>query len=733
MPVLDPKYIQSMPLQQVIFDNLGNALSNGQIFYYKDSARTVLKPVYELSGVVGNEYTYAELPNPLVLSAIGSFVDDSGNNLPGVYYYPYDEDGELELYYIVVQNEDGVEQFTVQAQPNIIVDSTPGTLVANSDNILANPQFAQVSFNGNAALTISVTTTGQETQIAPDWSIIASGTSGTLTVTLVKPTAINIPTQPPYLLDIAQASLTGSVILKQRLTASPRIYAGDFLSATLTARSMDNQEHLITMVYTPSSGTPVTLISENLPSSGYSTLKNTVALDGTINTDAAPSGYVDILISIPNGAHIQISSLQIAGVDNINSEVSFIQQSTARQIDHLFHYYYDSIIMQPKSSILVGWNFPVNPWQFTPFTGGNSTGIEYTADQTILVSQNYILTGSTGHISYKVASGVNGMGYQVSALDNTSQFGIMQYIPTVTCMPYFNYKMSALVNLRLITVVSSSIRIKMRLFYRASQPSPISQTEPIAAWGNGADPTPAAGWTAVAPLNDPAYTISTTSANYSFNSFQLPAPSSQNMVIICMVYTIDNMHAGHPDSIIFNNISLVRNDFAIGSNPLTYDETYKQCQFFYEKSTEPGVSVWTGSNADVGIQQLMMPAQSFNNPSPSVTAYVDMYPGAFEIKYTVPKVTVSPVVNIYAPSTGTEGDVDCTLTYLNGGVTFTTATASVTMSDFWNAASISSQSVTFTQKNGTAIISNNGATQNTDSPCGYISYHYEVDGRMGLY
>jgi len=136
---LDPKYIIAPALEQYYVDkDTGLPLSNGTLEFFSDVNRADHKPIYTISGSAPN-YTYTELPNPLPLSAVGTPEDEAGNNIIP-YYYPYDEDGNVELYYVVCKSEDDVEQFTREAWPNF---AGPGadTQADNTFNYVPNGQF----------------------------------------------------------------------------------------------------------------------------------------------------------------------------------------------------------------------------------------------------------------------------------------------------------------------------------------------------------------------------------------------------------------------------------------------------------------------------------------------------------------------------------------------------------------------------------------------------------------
>lgn len=135
---LDPRYLIAPALEQFYINKqTGLPLANGKITFYKDNQRTRLKPIYTLSGSPPN-YSYVELPNPLFLSAIGTIQDSNGNNVIP-FYFPYDKQGNLELYYVTVYSHDGMLQFTREGWPTIILTSQQEQ--AELGNFIPNGQF----------------------------------------------------------------------------------------------------------------------------------------------------------------------------------------------------------------------------------------------------------------------------------------------------------------------------------------------------------------------------------------------------------------------------------------------------------------------------------------------------------------------------------------------------------------------------------------------------------------
>ena len=143
---LDPRYLIAPALEHAYIDKKsGLPLANGIIAFYQDKQRTVLKPIYTLSG--DPSHTYVALPNPLRLSAVGTIQDANGNNVLPC-YFPYDEQGNVELYYITVESMDGQLQFTREAWPNTSIEQNNHekeliNLIPNGQFLLHNSISAQ--------------------------------------------------------------------------------------------------------------------------------------------------------------------------------------------------------------------------------------------------------------------------------------------------------------------------------------------------------------------------------------------------------------------------------------------------------------------------------------------------------------------------------------------------------------------------------------------------------------
>lgn len=175
MPGLDPRFVLAPSLQMYFVDKLtGEPLSGGIVTFYSDENRTQLKPVYEISGTPPN-YVYTPLPNPVILSGVGTFQDDSGNDvLP--YYFPYDgtpdnSNGDVELYYITVTDANNLSQFVREGWPNVSSNGSGGTTFNSSSNLVINNIFTnnigqtQVAIPNTTVLAPGAHTSFQTTDI----------------------------------------------------------------------------------------------------------------------------------------------------------------------------------------------------------------------------------------------------------------------------------------------------------------------------------------------------------------------------------------------------------------------------------------------------------------------------------------------------------------------------------------------------------------------------------------
>jgi hypothetical protein len=166
MPIDTSKLVVAPVLQDYLVDKAtGEALTAGVVTCYKDNSRNTLKNWYYQSGVYPN-YTYIALPNPLTLSAAGTIVDESGNDvLPMFYPFAESDHSTRETYYITVVNSTGTSQFTRQNFPFEGTPSGPVTIATPTlQNTIINNRFWRAgnsSSSVNSAGVVTVTLTNE--------------------------------------------------------------------------------------------------------------------------------------------------------------------------------------------------------------------------------------------------------------------------------------------------------------------------------------------------------------------------------------------------------------------------------------------------------------------------------------------------------------------------------------------------------------------------------------------
>jgi len=746
-----PLYIPFQGLQTYFVNKLdGSPLSQGKVKFFKDNNRTVSKDVFQQVLQADGSYHFVDIGSEITLSNVGTFADINGNDIQ-VYAFPYtgneDAPGTVELYFIEIYAADppistGALQFTREAQPpNVVIDENPIDIFESTDNELSNPQFVEISFVPDPVTTaavFNVSGTNQETEIAPGWTIVTTGT-GSVTVKQVAIVDNTIPSNPPYAIDINSAGIT-DIYLRQRLEASPRLLLNGFISGYFLAANVGSATQLLfQMEYVPSQATAQTFLicqGTNAPNTKLTPISGTVATTPNplfYNHNPAPAGYVDIEIIFPALTHVQISSVQITGVQNENSSVEFLEQSTNRQIDHLFHYYKDSILLQPKESILTGWVFGLNPFQFRDFTPANLADNAYVCDQTIAVQQNYVASATGNNILIGQGTAANNYPLNVQAVTVNNKFAIVQYIDPYDLYALWGNNLSAMVRAKITTSNASNIRFKMQLYYKPTLPNKVAQNDPIASWlpAAGAEPSFSGGWIKIQAFSDPVYYLTSSYQNFIFNQFTLPALAGADQTLAVVIYTIDSMvSTGTADSIQIDTVSLIPNDFALDATPLTFDETLERCQYYYEKSYPIGVLPGTITNEN---------AKYIAMPSLFGTLNHQAYPTVFEINYQTIKRAIPKIVSIFNPATGAGGPVGTTAQVrvrafaINvGGSGATIGTADTLISSGWNTLSSSTKRYTFDASTTLPLIINTAAGLTVSRASAGINYHYAVDARMGI-
>lgn len=530
--------------------------------------------------------------NPIQLTAAGTLPVD-------VYF-----DQNLEYRIAIRQGDDESDPLIwliENYKPNGGGGDTPITSGAlTSDNQMTNPQFAQISFEPSIVITNQ--TNPDPIEVAPGWTLVLTGT-GSATITreaLVSTDAI--PTNAPYALRLnltGWVSSGGAAYLRQRFDESGNLWAEKHVSTSLTAK-VDGSNAFISVTMVDSNGTALgTLLPSNTQiDADYTEFTNSVLFPAASNTDVPPAAWVEYRVNFLGTMDIFLTSLQVVSSSD-DIPFTYEQETIQRQADHTFHFYQDELIIKPKDTILTAWNFALNPFQFVDRASApTASAAQYIADQTIIWQETgaaVIQTGSTTVANRRVLELKAN-----TAASSDNKFALIQYIDPTTIRPYWSYFVSSLVRARLVTENATTVRFKMRLIYRSDAPPTIGAAEPFTGFdATTGDPNLAADWFALAPKNDPIYTLpnandpETASGNafpsFSFDEFALPNADAAAMTLGIAIYTLDDMNNSSPeDSILVESISLVPNRFAVQVNPKTFDQVLQECQYYYQKSFPVG-------------------------------------------------------------------------------------------------------------------------------------------------
>jgi hypothetical protein len=645
--MLDSRYVISRDLEPLLLDkDTGAPLANGYVYFYQDLARTTLMPVYELTGAPPN-YTYTQLPNPIRLSALGTIQNNNGDNV-ALYYYPWSStavDAVLQQYYVVVQNENQVEQFTREAWPNYFGEQGGGNVTGQYlPNLIANPQFAFISFVPGTTLTVSSPGAATVvTPIAPEWSLsVTFSAAGSLTVAQTPVAGSSqYPTNPPYTLDITPIANVVSVTLIQRLSRTPDIWSpatGGMNGYVATNITLGNNT-TATITYAPSqatAGNPQTILTTTNLTGSYREYSTTTQLLPAANTDTSTAGYVDIKIALSPTGPSSITSVQVVGIETNLTNIPYQQVPVRMQQSGLIDVIVEDLAYKPISSYLVGWDFALNPAQFLgPTLAASAAGANtsrYVWDQTIVFQ--------SANNGPAVSRGTNGC--LTLTATNTTQFALVQYLEQSVARMILNDRNS--VNVAAFTNQVAGLNCKISLWYTtdASLPSCAANNSIVATLTAAGKPATFNGnWTEVprSGLGDATFTIgaspNTTNFNdYGFSGWDMEGIAATNTATYFAI-VVGSASLTAANVVNIDSISLVPGNVPTRPAPETGGIAQIRCFRYYEKSFEPGTIPATGVTLGVdSFAQTNAAASTIYAPSNS---------------YIAVKVIINPLVTIYNP------------------------------------------------------------------------------------
>ena len=593
-----------------------------------------------------------------------------------------------------------------------------------SDNQITNPQFANILFS--SPYEVSSLSGPVSIEVSPGWFLDLTGI-GNVTLTQVPlDSSVTNPTNAPYALRIQlSGTWTGTPVLRQRFNQNGVLWASKWVSSSVTARVESDVPIQITGLLVDSQGAPLVEVLRATINSTFNEYRGHGFVPVSTNTDTPPDAWIDFKITLPTTTDIFLTSIQLVESD-APLEYAYEQDTVERQIDHNFHYYFDSVVFQAKSSILTGWSFSLNPYQFITSTLTTVTNqCQYIADQTILYQAN---GGSTVLSGQSPASSRAGLAIKAVASAADNRFAIIQYIDPATCRSYWGYLMSALVRARISTTHGTEVGIKVRLIVSTTLPATINSTNPIVSW-TGTDPVFAGQWTAIVPENDPVYILQNSQGangafdSYSFIRMLLSAMATTTQVLGIVVYTTNDLNSssGTEDYITFDEVSLVPNEFACATNVKTFDQVLQECQFYYEKSFPLAVLPGTAS-ADGYLSQ----KQGATTGGLGVAMEINQ----FTIDFNTVKRAIPAAGNMTIYSAGSSGAADNIRGIIyTGGAPAVGGTGDISVSTYFTFSSPSQKRVTYIGHDNGVFFGAVGSINNLFS---LAQFHYTADVRLGI-
>lgn len=639
---LDERYFVTADLEEYFVDkDSGLPLAGGTLTFYRDVARNTPKTVFQLSGAPPN-YTYTALPNPVDLSSVGTVQNAGGDNVV-IYYFPFDDEGNLDLYYVVCRDTNGVEQFTREAWPNITAADDPVQNDFPIQNQISNAQFTQVFINENQDTVYSVSAaTNQVFSFAPNWDFVISGT-GTVTVRRIAiPGNDNVVTSPPYVLDITLSGGISDCKLRQRFNVNSGLWASTadkpiFLAGTVIARNEGAGTTGIQMLYAESSGgLPVTIIDAAFDNSGYQLLTGVTAaaVPASTNTDIGNDGYVDVYLSFNPSSHVRISSIQVVPtLDEAGGNfLQYDANSSNREQAFMGDYYIPRLNSRPSGSLLTAWDFPLNPFQFAA-SGNIGATAAYICDQTIA------LRGATGAVAFDKNPVTSAL--RLVTAGNNDAFYLMQYLSGAEARKILGTPLSVNV-FGYVTSVSDDVTMRVYLFRAPSTSTiPTLPTSIGTVATDGEFTLTAVGWTeiprsgldtatAILPVVATNPELNNPENDMGFTGWEIvDSTQISNTDKFAIVVTFGYIDAS--TTLNIHSISLIPSDIPARPAPESFDEVVRKCQYYYEKTYN--LNVYAGTLTQAGIiTEEQQPAISGGN----YTAYPLTIPVRYNTRKRIP-------------------------------------------------------------------------------------------------
>lgn len=720
---LDERYIVASDIEQYYVNkDTGLPLANGTLTFYRDAARNVPKEVFQLSGFPPN-YTYTSMGAQITLSAVGT-VQNSGGDNEVIYYFPFDTEGNLDLYYIDVRDENGIQQFTREAWPNVTSGSDPSKDQSGLQNQISNTTFTNVFINEGKTTTYTVTAANSQVfEFAPNWDFIISGTGTVIVQRIAVSGNEKVPTSPPYVLDVQVSVGITACFLRQRFLYNSGLWASTanaplFLAGSYVARSESVGTTGIQMFYQTSAGASPVLIVDGSFQGAYQLISGstTAMIPPSTDTNVGIAGYIDIYLSFITGSHVRVSSIQV--IPTASSTINLVHydvDSSNRNEAYQGDYYIPRSSSKRIASYLVGWDFSFNPYQFGG-SGNITTTASYIADQTIAAC-------SSGTVAWSSTSNSAGIEFNTASANNS--FYLLQYLTGPDAYTMVSTRLAS--NIFAYQGSSAVDRAVLRIYLFRGPASSVIPTLPNTIGTIAPDGTftlTAANWTAIprSGLDIPQATINKLTVNtdinnlindFGFSGWEI----TDNAQIIDTVNFAMVVTVHYPDistNIVVESISLVPGDLPCRPALETFDETLRKCQYYYETTYPIGTIPGTITSDGALIQ---------NFQSQFVAGSSVLYAKTFTINFKTVKRFI-PIMRIYSPTSPTINLLHAVVR--DPGVSV--ADGFPPIFSFWTYGNLGIYAVILSANTPTAIVSKifNPADE------AYYEYHYESDSRLGI-
>ncbi len=621
---------------------------------------------------------------------------------------------------------------------------TPGnTALLTADNMITNPQFADVYFypesgSTNPSFTFAPGSSGNYTiDLGPGWRLDLEG-AGSITVEQFAlsgqdDSSDGIVGNPTYFIDILNTGGWTGVKLVQRFSNNGAIFSNGAVAIAFSAAATTTAQD-VEVNYVPSTGTPTPIFNRLIATGNITAYSNAVNIPSSSNTDLDDNAFVDIVFTLPVGSHLSFTNIQLTGqsvpLPSPSPVPPIYQEKTyERIIDQEFNVYKPALFSKRIPSILVGWDFPLNPAQIfgnfgvVPAQTVGANKSYYAWDQTILFQ--------SANSGITVSSPASGDLTLTAAVD--TQMALIQYLDTNIARKILAEKLA--VNIAATSSPVNGISCNVSLWYATDVDLPNI---------NPSGGTPPNSSSLVATLN------TTTGKPLTFNGnwFEVPRPQQNedaqfvilpsstteyhdynfhgwdlegiadvnNATFFAIVIGTSPMTA--TQSLHFSSVGLMNGELATRPGEQTSDEVLRECQFYFEKSYQPSDPATTATRINNCYA-----VQAVFNSSPINTVAT-----SFSLNYKVNKRVNNPVLSFYSPDSTSPSNVSAFV--FNNGANVTPGLVAVVPFSHWTVTSGTTgvDRISFSGDSAT-LTSANVVAGRTD---GFILFHYVADARLGI-